>query len=54
MRFLQKCRSHRCGKFFGILPEMLTGRMTKQISCPHCGHPNKITLLTKQKYKLAL
>ncbi len=54
MRFLQKCRSRRCGKFFGILPEMLTGRMTQQISCPHCGHKNSVSAVTKKKFKLTL
>ncbi|MDD5700107.1 MAG: hypothetical protein PHH00_02855 [Candidatus Nanoarchaeia archaeon] len=54
MRFLQQCRSQRCRKFFGILPEMLTGGMSKRIKCPHCGHANQITLMTKQKYRLMM
>ncbi|MCL5730328.1 MAG: hypothetical protein M1165_02060 [Candidatus Pacearchaeota archaeon] len=52
MRFLQRCRSLKCRRPFGILPEMIAGNVSKIVSCPHCGHKNKLTSSTLQRYRL--
>ncbi|MFZ1970738.1 MAG: hypothetical protein WAU65_00975 [Candidatus Nanoarchaeia archaeon] len=52
MRFLQKCRSLKCRRPFGILPEMIKGNVSKTVNCPHCGHCNKITNLTLERFKI--